>query len=181
MTSVCPFVAGFSGKNAIHKPDSQTTWTERSSPRRSRRSRNLRWIDHSQESLPRSLRSVLHPGAQVLVSLVLEPEIKRVPCGNLAAPLGPIAAHVLDLADVDPEQAVTPLLARLNLVLHPLARARVLSDQDNGDGRPLQLSVDPRFDCGVAFLLHFLELSCVDEPRFLDAFRHARLFERRSP
>src|SRR5438874_877686 len=109
------------------------------------------------------LRRLFDPIADVLVAVIIVPEVELETSRDLSAAISRILAEIFDLAHVDPEQAIPAPCTLLNLILHPFARTCGRSNEDDRDGGSEYLSIDPVFDGLIALPLELLKVSCVDE------------------
>src|ERR1700680_3792806 len=86
----------------------------------------------------------LDPTPQVLVAIVVIPQVELVARRYFAAAQSRISRKVLDFADVDAEEPIASCLALRDLIFDPLAAAGVETNEYSGDGGPLKLLISPR-------------------------------------
>ena len=121
--------------------------------------RELSTMDGSR-SLAR--RSGLDPTSEVCSTVVLVPGVVRRP-GRKRVYARIVSRPILafDFADVDADEPVPLAKGLFYLILDPLAAGRLAADEDDRDRRPLDLLINPFFDCRIAALLNRFPSSTV--------------------
>lgn len=108
-------------------------------------------------------RCLLDPATNILISILIVPEIELIALWYLATTFSRITFKVLDLTNVDAKQPIAALDAFRYFVFNPSAPTGLGTYQHSCDRRAHKLGVYPSFYRCVTLPFYFLESRCIDK------------------